>query len=415
MMSDQRLSPWIAGCLFTATFCVYALFGRAEISSVDEVFVYRTCRSLAEHGSWSIEELAGRTTSRFSFVPSLWAIPFFKATDALGVSGPDAGSWLLYGTQLGSCVATALTVVLLAGWLARLGYGDAIAVGCGLLYGWASLAFAYSSTLFVQVTATLLLLWCCRAVGQMRNTTMCVAFMLTVWCRMNALLLWPAFVLAIVQSRAQRRWSAILLLSVGGACGLAADLIVHWFRADPLLAGAYAGEAFTTSLWVGMASQLVSFGKGLAWFSPLCFAGLLGLFWYASQRPQPGRLALYVVVTHLLVLSKWWTWHGGVALGPRLLLPILPLCMLPVAHWLQQWEKHSLLLRRIFTCLVAASLWAGVWAASRPLGDYFPPGPVRSRRTTFCRRARLSVSRGHGRRGFGAYRCRRASWRCAWD
>ena len=357
-------------CLFAGAFCVYALFDRAGLSSVDEGFVQRTTESLVRDGSFRIEELSGRTVSRFSLAPSLWSIPFFAASDAIVPAGPDRERWLLWGSELSSCAATALAVVLLASWLSALGHSESVSVGCGVLYGFGSLAFPYSSTLFVQVITTPILLWCCRSFSAGHWRAAGIAFALLVFCRLNLLLLWPAFVLAAWQTRTADRRQAIAAVTVGGSVGFALVALVNHLRGDPILAGAYAGETFTTPLWVGLGGLLFSVGKGLLWLSPISLLGLLALPWFAQRRAETGKLIFYLVLVDLLVLSKWWAWHGSWSWGPRLLAPILPLCLLPVAEFLSDWRRRSPLARRGFVLVASAGLAVNLWAASQPLVEF---------------------------------------------
>jgi hypothetical protein len=367
---------WALALLLAGTFCLAAFFGRGAHSSVDEQYIFETTRSLVDRGSWQIhwrsEDPPDRTLSRFSPIPSLWAAPFYALARAVLADDPATtrrDSWMVYITGLSSCLATALTATILAAWSSRLGNSMRASIGCAWLYATGSLALPYSSTLFPQVTATVILLWCCRAVCEGRAIVGGIAFALAVWSRVDQVLLWSAFALAVWEQRdsAWKRMSAALC--VGGLVGLAACLAVNALRGDPLFAGAYEHETFTTPFWIGLGGLMLSFGKGLLSFSPLTFIGLLGAFEYARNRAVPGRLICYLICVQLLILSKWWAWHGSWSWGPRLLLPILPLCMLPVAHWLTGWNQLAPISRRMILFISVASVAVNLWSATQPQID----------------------------------------------
>lgn len=360
----NRLSVWLLLSLFLTSLSAAMLCARGELSSADEVFVYRTAQAIVQKGSTEIDETAGRTTSRFSLLPSLWAAPFALAANLLPEM-PERERWLLYFTCFASATATALAVILLAAWLARLGHSPRVVVASALLFAFGSLAFPYATSLYGQVLATPLLLAAAWSVSNGHSGNTLVFFGLLVFCRVDFALLVPAF--ALGGAARGRDWRSWLFPLAGATIGAVATLLVSWARGDPLLRGAYGGESFSTPFLVGLLNLLFSFGKGLAWYSPAAFAGGAAGFWYAARRPIPGRLVLYVLLTELVVISSWWTWHGGFAWGPRLLLPILPLCFLPLAQWLERWNQHSLLVRRAFGLLASASLAINLWAALQPV------------------------------------------------
>src|SRR5215207_9992870 len=154
--------------VFLLVFGASALFNRAELSSVDEGFIFNTTAALVEKHSWTMdEELSGRKYSRFSPLPSLFAAPFYAVADKF-VDGPFAvgmakrRDWLLFACGLSSCFLTAWTAVSLVGLIRQLGYSETTAVWTSLLWAFGTLAFPYSSSLFHQVVATLLMVYVVR-------------------------------------------------------------------------------------------------------------------------------------------------------------------------------------------------------------------------------------------------------------
>ena len=105
--------------------------------------------------------------------------------------------------------------------------------------------------------------------------------------------------------------------------------------------------AYTTPILVGLYGLLFSSGKGVFWFAPLLWFAPLG--WRVMMRlasagefrltrfglgTAPGRAAWGVVLAWLaglLLYARFQHWAGDGSFGPRYLIPLLPLAMIPVA------------------------------------------------------------------------------------
>jgi hypothetical protein len=120
-------------------------------------------------------------------------------------------------------------------------------------------------------------------------------------------------------------WFGIGLLPF--VLGLIAHNVLRF--GDPLHFG-YAGEGFTTPLWEGMAGLLFSPGKGVFFYAPPLI--LSGMLWRRFRRIYPalGGFLAVAWMAALIFYGTWWAWHGGWSWGPRFLLPLIPLSMLPL-------------------------------------------------------------------------------------
>lgn len=72
---------------------------------------------------------------------------------------------------------------------------------------------------------------------------------------------------------------------------------------------------------------------GLAWFAPVLVAGMIGCF----LEPRPDQKALYLgavaaFLSYFAVTSAWIDWRGGSSYATRLLLPVVPTLLLPLAR-----------------------------------------------------------------------------------
>jgi hypothetical protein len=157
--------------------------------------------------------------------------------------------------------------------------------------------------------------------------------------RYTAVLALPGVLLTSRDTRAR------LLAIAGTLPAILVMLLYNWYRFGSFLDTGYPsawrlshGDAIGANgfdIWQipGNAIHLLtSPGKGLIWFAPAVVLGLVG--WHGLRRSHP-RLTTGIAATgvlYLLFYSANFAWHGSVwSWGPRYLIPMVPLLMLPVA------------------------------------------------------------------------------------
>jgi hypothetical protein len=113
--------------------------------------------------------------------------------------------------------------------------------------------------------------------------------------------------------------------------------ILAWYnsaRFGTPLASGYASESglFITPLAVGLYGLLLSPGKSVLLFAPPLLLAIPGgaLLWRRG-RADLALLCAGLFLSHLLLYAKWGEWQGGGVWGPRFLLPVLAVGMLPAA------------------------------------------------------------------------------------
>ncbi len=365
-----RYPQWTAAI---GIFCALLLFNRAHITSVDEGHVYQTTRSLVERRSWQLyEPLNERRYSRYSPLPSLMAVPFELAGRGIAraIGGADwqedAAARRLHDAVLFGIgpVLAMLTSVFVAVSARQFGMSPASSLFGMLAYGLGSLALPYAGSLYVQpvaafwVAATVAAVATGRPVG---SSGLCWAAAL--WTRLDLALLTPLFML-LTQSR--RAW---MELATGLLLGVVLTIVTNVLRGDPWLAGGYAGETFLSSPFVGLYGVLLSAGKGLVWFAPLCAFGLAWGLVRTGGKLLPVAVA---AAAYTLVVACWWTWHGGYCWGPRLLLPVLPLTCVLLAD---AWEQVGPPARRVLLVILAYSVLLQIAASgAHPFAERTGPG-----------------------------------------
>lgn len=123
-------------------------------------------------------------------------------------------------------------------------------------------------------------------------------------------------------------WSSCFLIWAGIIAAY------NWSRFGNVLETGYGREAekFTTPLWVGLTGLLASPAKGIFWYCPVLLLALAGglAFW---RRHRVFSLAILAAsALWLLLIARYYQWYGGGCWGPRFLVPLLPLWILPLSE-----------------------------------------------------------------------------------
>jgi hypothetical protein len=172
--------------------------------------------------------------------------------------------------------------------------------------------------------------------------------------------------------------NALLIAMVTGSVLCLTENIVR--RGHPLNFG-YASEGFSTPFWYGLAGQLFSPTRGILFFIPTFFCGMMLLSGRLSKGEPQNFVILSLVYSGLLVLvySTWWAWHGGLYWGPRFFLPLsvfgaLYWVVLIKSSWHQiGWFPRLLII--IIAILSYAVYKAGVGINHRYLGQCLALAP----------------------------------------
>lgn len=129
---------------------------------------------------------------------------------------------------------------------------------------------------------------------------------------------------------------------------------------------------FTQPSWEAFWGITFSPYRGLFFYSPFVLLALPGFWQFARRRDERAEfwLILAIVVSQFILISSWFDWRGGFAIGPRNLLLTLPLMMIPTAmggRWLVNKGPAGLL---VWLLMGASLMVMGVASVS---GQEFPP------------------------------------------
>lgn len=84
------------------------------------------------------------------------------------------------------------------------------------------------------------------------------------------------------------------------------------------------------SPWEGLKGLLWSSGKGLLWYCPAIIPALIFWRYLHKERAFLSVMIITAVAVRLLFFASRHYWHGGFCLGPRYMIMIIPLMLIPL-------------------------------------------------------------------------------------
>jgi hypothetical protein len=279
-----------------------------------------------------------------------------------------ADYWVTLGT---SGVLTAATAVLLVRGARALGCGPRRAALIGLAYGLATPAYAYATLAYghqaaaFALFASFFLLWRPAVQGRHESFRMLLAGFLAAYAAVIELQVGPVsailgLYLLVECATGSRRPDAVGLFAVGA---LVPTLILlaynqlafgspwdmgYFHHATDIFAKVHnrdnpLGLAIPKHPWTRLAALLWGRYRGLAFYAPILLLAVPGWVVLLLRRAW-GLVIVSFLVTATVVLVNvcYPEWTGGWSTGPRLLTPLLPFAMLPVAALLagnSRWAR----------------------------------------------------------------------------
>lgn len=379
----RRVSVWL--------FLMLALFhigiSRGHFVGTDEINVYQTARSLYERGGLSVghtrNTMPGRNGLEYSVYNAglaVIALPLYAAgrqlhyaLDAMGqgewvriLSGPPSGlePWYFGGdleivmVNFTNAFLTALLCVVFFRTSLLLGARLSTSLGVSIVLGTATYVAPFSIGLLrhtcealFMVAAIYFLIADASAPSPSKRLWAGVMLGILLQVRLAAIICFPgilgyALYNAWVRTRATGTGRSrietvareLVPIGVPLLVSLAIYFAVNWIKFDSVL-GFYGDgiqSRFETPLLYGLHAFLFSPGASVFLFTPLLLLSPWTLRrFYRSWRNETVMI-LIVTASYLYFYSRFNEWHGlPTALGPRYLVAIIPLLMLPLALWLE--------------------------------------------------------------------------------
>jgi 4-amino-4-deoxy-L-arabinose transferase-like glycosyltransferase len=392
--STQRRSALL---LFLGVSLLYLSLSRGVFLYGDDVLMYQVTEGIIERGSVAVTSpLAsepvvaqappdvaftaaaipgqdGRGYAKYGIGQSLVAIPTYVLSDlllspllSLRATDDPFGNQLtgtrIYGTALinafiGAAVVAATFLLVIAA-----GYRQRTALLLAALLAGASLLPHYAAGFLSEPLSALCLTVC--VLGLLRASQLGIdTRMAWFWLGLSgfaaglALATRIATALSLIAPGLWLLWqvwhwwrysrhSALLACLAWGVPitgWLAVIAAYNWTRFGSVTATGYGDEAraYTTPLLTGLYGLLLSPGRGIFWYVPPLFLALAGSYWFARRQPTLTLVIAGMLLPMLALCARYYVWHGGGVWGPRFLVPLLPLLMLPAAPLVERvWHSN---------------------------------------------------------------------------
>jgi hypothetical protein len=300
---------------------------------------------------------SGPAYSKFGIGQSLAAVPLYILGTQLAKIAPGAGRAEIatFVTSSYTAIVTALTAALLCALALRLGWSPGIAAALSLMFGIATPAWAYTTNFFSEPTIGLCLLGAVAAVlWTPRSPRIWSAFVAGAWLALALLthvadtaLYVPLFALFLLARSRRTDWIKLLVaLAVPLVAAAAIIAMYNAARFGSVFITGYgiAGDLHDLhpprglkALWEGIYGPTLSSGKGLVFYAPPLLLAPWALVRFAKiDRAAAWLLVGIIVATVLAHANTLIVWLGGWAWGPRFLIPILPIAILPLGALLHR-------------------------------------------------------------------------------
>ncbi len=395
----RRPEPWV----FVILFLSYAYYWQARDWNSASRFMLTY--AVVDRGTISIDGLEKQTgdlalvdrhyyTDKFPGISALGVLPYALARwvfrfpphplGANGIAYWPADYWVTLGT---SGLLSALAGAILANLARSLGCGPRRAALVGLAYGLATPAYAYATMFFGHqaaafcMIASFALLW--KTGGRAQPFRVGLAGFLAAYASVIELAVGPVsailalYLLGQVIARV-RKPSALGQFAVGALLPTIFLLLYNQLAFGSPLDTGYSHlindmfkDVHTQNNPLGLRNPEFARGVSLLWgryrgllfYAPITGLTPFGLIavWRHHQRGM-AVTTLAVMIAVFLVNLSYPAWTGGWTTGPRLLVPLLPFALLPVAGLLAvagRWTTPLALVLAI-SSFVVLFLFVGV-------------------------------------------------------
>jgi hypothetical protein len=316
---------------------------------------------------------SGVRYGRATLTQPLLEVPFYWLGEKLDDSSSNGHNyrWRLTMLQLFDPAMAALAVAAIFTLLTLRGVAERRAMLVTALCAVGTLIWPYSkigmdTTLMAMFAITLAAAaWVVRRPSVGRSAALGLAIALTINSKAYGALLvigaLPLFAATYVRLSRERRVWILVALTLPVAAGVAAAAWYNWYRTGSV---SNFGDPYVRQRLLAMPFSalglVISPGKGLVFYSPLVVLGSLGLRDLRRvDRPLTRTIVVTTVISIVFVAtSVAWTDETW---GPRYLVPIAWLLVVPIAWWLTDRRR-----RRWLVAIAAVAVciqFVGVFAA----------------------------------------------------
>ena len=370
--TTSMMRSYLSLYLFVAA--IYLLSASGRIGLSDGFSMFNVAQSVVREGSLSAEPcdpqsaahpnhcvpgVDGRYYAGFGLVPSLLAVPAVLCGGRIAtlahVSASDVSKVTV---SVFTALVSPLACVVLAMWIVRLGYGRRTAMlGAGIL-AFASPFWHFGvKGFYSEPYTTLALLLAAYLMSSLELPFAAglsgLAFGAACGCRVNAIILFPAFILSLAfHARVRKLTLAQFLRDAGlftASFSIFAFLIglANYTRfGSPLKTGyhlAYpsASLLFSTPLFQGASELLFNGEVGLLIFAPWFLVALICYPSFVRAHLPESVLCGTLFLFNFIFFAKYDSWHAGWVAGPRFLTPTLPFLVLAMVPCIERFQRRG--------------------------------------------------------------------------
>ncbi len=336
---------------------VYVFSAKGYLGVSDTAFSFRTAQAIVSRGQldipyaedYTLKGRDGRSYSKYGVGLPLYFIPFVVAGNALSrVTGRPADDLTGFLISFANIPFAMVGLLAFAKLLRLFGVAEVHSSLLVLALGLATLVWAYTASDFSEAMQMGLLML--AVYGVIRATTRAIivggaAFAWLFLVKLVYITFFPILAVYLFtrlrELRGRLQGTALFTFPLVLACGL--DFWLNVVRFGNPLESGYGGEAglfFPAQLFRTIPILLGSFDKGLFLYSPILILGIFGWpSFFRKYRPE-AILCGALIIINLVITGAWHSPEGG-ARGPRLLVPLIPLWLLPSAFLLQPWQPRK--------------------------------------------------------------------------
>lgn len=292
----------------------------------------------------------------FHVIPDVtWTIKDFNDQFYVGwrnsLTHEETFTYLFFGPTM-----TALSVSVLFMLARTYDYSIRTSVTLSFLYGFSTMAWAYSNTGFNVVEGTMFILLAMLFYRKFVHSNNKINL---IFCSLSlgfsALVRYDMAIFDIILmtflgykiSKNNNKVSNVLCLTIPlFLCGLLL-IIINMIRFGlPFEFGYGSGEGFfaghTTPLHVGVFGLLFSPGAGIFIFSPILLTMFISFPDFYKKHKVDFAIILTYFASLLLFFGSFHAWHGFVAWSARYMLPIVPFLLIPLGSTIEYRKSRIL-------------------------------------------------------------------------
>ncbi|MEW5694062.1 MAG: hypothetical protein AB1765_12300, partial [Candidatus Hydrogenedentota bacterium] len=347
--------------LLTLTFQILIISG--HIYSLDEEVTFQTARSIVENFSTDIEHteknhfyckkgVDNKYYSKFGIGFSLFLVPFIITGKFISIIfGLKQTNLLYFVSSFANIIVISLIVAVFCLLVWNISKNRKISIILSLTLGFSTFLMPYGRTLFndpfclLNLTLSIYFFYLFKAALQTQNLRERYLFYSGIFSglmfatRFEYTIIIPGISLLflnLLKTNKKSLYKIIFYIVPVVVIFLFLGLYNHTRFGRFYDTGIYnqdPSDKFSTPLFVGLSGMLLSPGKGIIFYAPVIILSIWGLKDWIKTRGIESFIILFFIILPVLILhSKWHSWMGGWSWGPRRLIGILTLLLLPAIN-----------------------------------------------------------------------------------